>query len=115
MLTEERAWSMSWQMTGLVMMWALSMGLQTWSNTTGPEGAGRWAIMVAGAAAAWTAVFGVRKTLHRVAECLIDRIKVMHDEQIDDAVDPIVAELMRRIEIRELRDQVAQLIPSPRP
>lgn len=55
---------------GCVLFWLVAAGLLAWSTVAGVEVAGKWALFVSAAAAAWTVILGHRRERRRIVSAM---------------------------------------------
>lgn len=108
----DKFWAVPRQISELALLWAVAAGMQLWAGVHGEAALGRWAIMLAGAAAAWTAIVGVRYVTTKACARLVDELGDRLDGLGDGLGEDVAGDLVRRLELRRLEEQVRRLVPE---
>lgn len=111
---EGRRVSVSVGAVGMVAGWVAVVVLLVWSVIVGDVLLSQWAAVGSAAAASWTMVVGCRWVMGRTAKCILSAIERLVQVERDLAVAAVADEVVRRLELRELEAQVAQLVPPLR-
>lgn len=101
-----------YQAIGCCALWLVAAALMTWASITPGVGpASGWAIIIAGGAASWTAVIGVRAVVWNVATQALRKFDGMLERRQAGVIRAAAEEVLRQMELRELEQQVGRLVP----
>lgn len=91
--------------------WILAVVLLAWRTFGGPDAAGQWALLCSAAAASGTVIVGMFRAVKQLGGQLQDRLTEAIDERQDPLAVDVADEVIRRMELKEIEDNVAHLVP----
>lgn len=67
-------------LVGVGLVWTIGAVLLTWETLGGPSVAGKWALYLAGAAAAWTVIIALSRARRRVVAAMARELALAQRE-----------------------------------